>query len=104
MWKTFLFRFGLLSRLFNREFPILLFVPVHFLLFIGEKALRIFYIYYQKDANGLYGTPVTIYDDWRWHLIFWTKIIVSIICYAGCIKTAIYVMHPSYYKPYRWFH
>ena len=41
MWKTFLFRFGLLSRLFVREFPLLFFIPINFLLFLGEKAYRI---------------------------------------------------------------
>ena len=44
-----------------------------------------------------------MYDDPKWQVLFWVKNIVAIICYAGCIKTAIYVMHPSYYKPYRWF-
>ena len=41
LWKTFLFRFGLISRLFNREFPLLFFIPIHFLLFGAERAYRI---------------------------------------------------------------
>ena len=41
MWKTFLFRFGLLSRLFVREFPLLFFIPLNFILFLGEKGYRI---------------------------------------------------------------
>lgn len=41
LWKTFLFRFGLISRLFRREFPILYFIPLHFIVFAAEKAYRI---------------------------------------------------------------
>lgn len=40
VWKTFLFRFGLLGKLMKKEFPILLIVPINFLLFLAETALR----------------------------------------------------------------
>ena len=40
MWRTFLFRFGLMGRLFMTEFPMLFFVPLYFLLLLGEKAYR----------------------------------------------------------------
>ena len=41
LWKTFLFRFGLISRLFKQEFPLLFLIPLHFLLFAGEKGYRL---------------------------------------------------------------
>ena len=53
---------------------------------------------YQQDKN-----PYTIYDNGLWQVFFWVKNIVSLVAYASCIKTCIFVMHPSYYKPYRWF-
>ncbi len=50
-----------------------------------------------------YATPMSLYEDPIFHALFWTKNICALIAYAGCIKTTIFVMHPSYYKPYRWF-
>ena len=41
IWKTFLFRFGLLGKLMKREFPILILVPFAFIFFIVETALRV---------------------------------------------------------------
>ena len=41
IWKTFLFKFGLVGKLMKREFPILLLVPFGFLLFIIETGLRV---------------------------------------------------------------
>ena len=40
MWKTFLFKFGLLGRL-AKEFPSLWFVPLYFVAFGAEKGYRI---------------------------------------------------------------
>ena len=40
MWKTFLFRFGLTKRL-RREFPLLIFIPIHFFLFFFCSAYRL---------------------------------------------------------------
>ena len=53
IWKTFLFRFGLLGRLMKREFPILLVVPFNFLLFLAETGIRVV---------------------WLWCLIYWYSI------------------------------
>ena len=41
IWKTFLFRFGLVGRLMKREFPILIIVPLNFIAFIVETGLRV---------------------------------------------------------------
>jgi hypothetical protein len=45
VWKTFLFRFGLLGMLMKKEFPILLVVPLNFILFLIETGLRMVTIY-----------------------------------------------------------
>ena len=50
-----------------------------------------------------HGNPVDIYDHARFEILFWTRGFIGLITYAVCIRTAIYVMHPSYYKPHRWF-
>ena len=39
IWKTFMFRFGLIKKLL-REFPILYLAPLDFLVFTIERALR----------------------------------------------------------------
>eukprot|EP00356_Strombidium_inclinatum_P007331 CAMPEP_0170488500 /NCGR_PEP_ID=MMETSP0208-20121228/7056_1 /TAXON_ID=197538 /ORGANISM="Strombidium inclinatum, Strain S3" /LENGTH=118 /DNA_ID=CAMNT_0010763105 /DNA_START=5 /DNA_END=358 /DNA_ORIENTATION=+ len=59
MWKTFLFRYGLIKQLFCKEFPIMFFIGLHFLLFCAEKAYRIV-MYMQPSENG---TPVDIYSE-----------------------------------------
>ena len=41
VWKTFLFRFTFMKKLFCQEFPMLLFVLLHFLIVIGEKVFRV---------------------------------------------------------------
>ena len=41
IWKTFLFKFGLVGRLMKREFPILMVVPLNFIFFIIETFLRV---------------------------------------------------------------
>uniref|UniRef100_A0A7S3CN76 Uncharacterized protein n=1 Tax=Strombidium rassoulzadegani TaxID=1082188 RepID=A0A7S3CN76_9SPIT len=97
VWKTFLFRFGLINRLLQRELPFLRLIPYHFLLLLAEKGFRIVY-YLAQD-----GDPIKIYGIWFWHPIFWLKSLMTIICYAGCIVSTIKVMHPSYYKPYKWY-
>ena len=102
MWKTFLFRQGLMNQLMRNEFPSLYLIPLHFLLFALEKGYRIV-SYLRVDANGEWQTAISIHDDWIFLILFWLKNITGLFAYAGCIKTAIYVMHPSYYKPYRWF-
>lgn len=40
VWKTFLFKFGLLGKLMKKEFPILLVVPINFIIFLAETAIR----------------------------------------------------------------
>ena len=54
-------------------------------------------------SNDQIGDPAFIFNDVIFHILLWTKGIIELICYAGALKTAIEVMHPSYYKPYRWF-
>ena len=41
IWKTFLFKFGLVGKLMKREFPILLVVPFNFVFFLIETFLRV---------------------------------------------------------------
>ena len=99
IWQTFLFKFGLLGRLFFREFPILFLVLLHFLLFCGEIAFRIV----DYVTPNKHGDPVTIMTDWKFIILLYVRRVIGVFAYAGCIKSAIEVMHPSYYKPYRWF-
>ena len=67
VWKTFLFRFTFMYRLFIREFPMLWFVLLHFVIVLGEKGYRfVSDILLLTLPQLLYATkaadPVTIYD------------------------------------------
>jgi len=44
VWKTFPFRFGLLKKLILEEFPVLIVVPINFILFVAERFLRLYYL------------------------------------------------------------
>ena len=67
VWKTFLFRFTFMYRLFIREFPMLWFVVLHFIIVLAEKGYRfVSNIFLLTKLQVHYiagdGDPVTIYD------------------------------------------
>eukprot|EP00347_Sterkiella_histriomuscorum_P021156 403335036 len=82
VWKTFLFRFGLLGKLMKREFPILLVV---YCLIVDPKY-----------------NVITIYNSWVYQIFFWIRHFITLLVFAAGIKAAIYIAHPSYYKPQKW--
>ena len=59
VWKTFMFRFGMIRKLAD-IFPILYLAPVNFLLFIFERALR--YVSHPKP-NSTYICSVVYTPD-----------------------------------------
>ena len=63
VWKTFLFRFGLLERL-SREFVILKLVPLNFVIFVVERVFRLYVTLFIVDDNERLNIA-TIYEDWR---------------------------------------
>ena len=63
VWKTFLFRFGLLERL-SREFVILKLVPLNFVIFVVERVFRLYVTLFIVDDNERLNIS-TIYEDWR---------------------------------------
>mmetsp|Transcript_1345 Transcript_1345/g.1377 ORF Transcript_1345/g.1377 Transcript_1345/m.1377 type:complete len:130 (-) Transcript_1345:35-424(-) len=97
IWKTFLFRFGLLNILITKEFPILILVPLNFAFFIVETLLRPYYC-----SGGKQETVITLYTVPVYQVFFWIRHALSLFLYAGGIKAAIYIGHPSYYKPQKW--
>ena len=79
IWKTFLFKFGLLGKLMKREFPILLIVPLNFIFFLIDTFLRIvrrsrltLFKYYCLLASEK-SNVVTIYNNWIYHIFFWIR-------------------------------
>ena len=98
IWKTFLFKFGLLGKLMKKEFPFLLLIPLNFLFFLVETGLRIVYCLIVKDKKNV----ITIYESWIYEIFFWIRHFLTLVIFAAAVKGAIYIAHPSYYKPQKW--
>ena len=96
VWKTFPFRFGMLKRLIWQEFPVLFWVPFNFLLFAAERGYRMAILITQD------GNVITIYENWIYLIVFYTRQIFSLIIFAASLKAAIEIASPSYYKPNKW--
>ena len=90
VWKTFLFRFGMLKKLLFSEMPVLLFVPINFLLFIAERILRIYYLTIDKtDDEKHMWTVVSIYKNWVYMIVFWCRNLFVVFFFAAAIKASI---------------
>jgi len=83
--------------------PVLLFVPLNFLLFIAERILRIYYLTISKTDDGSHKwSVVSIYSNWVYMIVFWCRNLFVVFFFAAVIKAGIQVGHPSYYKPQKW--
>lgn len=94
VWKTFLFRFGLLKQLILYETPVVMFVPINFALYFIERGLRLYYIRWSKINN-----MIDIYDNTLYMIAFWIRNLFVVFMCAASIYAAIKIGHPSYYKP-----
>lgn len=100
VWRTFLFRFGLLGKLLKHEFPVTLFLPLNFLLFLIERGIRVVTLLgINPDAKA---DISSIYDVWYYQIAFWLRNIALILFSAYSIKAAIQIGQPKYYKPQKW--
>lgn len=97
VWRTFLFRFGLMKQLLIKEFPVMLFVPLNFGLFLADRLVRLQCIAFTKDWDIL-----TLYDNWYYMLVFWVRNVTVVFMFAASLKAAIQVGNPAYYKPAKW--
>lgn len=93
VWKTFPFRFGMLKKLIVHEFPVLFWVPFSFALFLAERGYRVAMMLNQTS------NVITIYEDPVYLTLFYTRQIFSLFFMAACMKSAIQVASPTYYKP-----
>ena len=84
VWRTFLFRFGLLRQLIVTELPIMLYIPVNFLIFIADRILRFQGIFFTKDYDIM-----TLYENWWYQIAFWLRNISLIVIFSGTLKAAI---------------
>ena len=97
VWKTFPFRFGLLRQLIVEEVPVIMFVPVNFILYFSERLLRLHYIEWNK-----YDDIVSLYDNGVYMAVFWARNLFSVFMFAVSVKSVIQLGHPDYYKPSKW--
>ena len=89
VWKTFLFRFGMLKKLLQ-EMPVLLFMPLNFLLFLAERILRIYYLTIDKtEDNNPAWNVVSIYKNWVYMVVFWARNLFVVFFFAAAIKASI---------------
>ena len=102
VWKTFPFRFGLLKKLMLEEFPVLLVVPLNFLLFVAERFLRLYYLTIVDQASR--SNVVSLYVNPVYMPVFAVRNVFAVVMYAFSIKAAIQIGHPQFYKPAKWLH
>ena len=84
VWKTFPFRFGLLKKLLTKEVPVLLVVPLNFLLFISERFYRLYCLYIITDLAQR-NNVVTLYSNPIYMTLFWVRNIFAVFMYAFTI-------------------
>ena len=90
VWKTFLFRFGMLKKLLFQEMPGLLFMPLNFLLFVAERVLRIYYLTIDKNGDDSHAwNVVSIYQNWVYMIVFWVRNLFVVFFFAAAIKAGI---------------
>lgn len=96
IWKTFLFKFGLIGLL-CREFSLLFaLVPFNWILFCIEKGLRTYYMWWDKMSAQ------DIWTQWGFYSIYWVRSIFSIGYYVLLVELSLTLGDPEYYKRDRW--
>lgn len=97
VWRTFLFRFGQLKQLLTKEIPVVLLMPVNFLTFALVNYVRFQFLMISGKDDIL-----TLYTNWIYLVALVIRIFFSLYYYGACLKTAVQIGHPSYYKPGKW--
>ena len=94
VWQTFLFKYGLIGILCS-EFKILFIsLPIHLLLFILEKGLRV--------VVTLNVGVVDLWDSPGYEIVYWVRSIFMIYFYLVLFEISLELGDPVYYKADKW--
>lgn len=95
IWRTFLFRYGLIGLL-CREFKVLfIMIPINFLLFGAEKAYRLLLLMGDEDAISIWQAP-------GYEIVYWVRNLFMLGYYFMMIEYSLLLGEPQYYKPQKW--
>jgi hypothetical protein len=96
IWRTFLFKYGLIGLL-CREFRVLfILIPINFVLFGAEKAYRLLLLVSEdEDAISIWNAPGYV-------LIYWVRNLFMLGYYLFMIEHSLLLGEPQYYKPQKW--
>ena len=67
-----------------KDVPVIIFVPVNFILYFTERSLRLHYIEWNK-----YDDIVSLYDNWLYMAVFWVRSLFCVFMFAYSLKAAI---------------
>lgn len=94
IWKTFLFKFGLIGILCG-EFKILFIsVPIHLVLFGVEKGLRLLIV----GSDGV----IDLWDSPAYQIVYWVRSFYMVYFYVLLFEISLALAEPVYYKPDKW--
>lgn len=94
VWKTFLFKYGLIGILCS-EFKVLFInIPIHLTLFGLEKGLR-WLITAQDNAVDLWDSPA-------YQIVYWIRSFYMIYFYLVLVDMSLELGDPLYYKADKW--
>ena len=94
IWKTFLFKFGLIGILCG-EFKILFIsVPIHLVLFGLEKGLRLLIV----GSDGV----IDLWDSPAYQIVYWVRSFYMVYFYVLLFEISLALAEPVYYKPDKW--
>ena len=94
VWKTFLFKYGLIGILCSELKVIFINIPIHLVLFILEKGLRFMYVT-SDNAIDLWNQPA-------YEIVYWIRSFYMVYFYIVLINMSLELGDPKYYKAERW--
>lgn len=94
IWKTFLFKFGLIGILCSEFKVLFISVFVHFVLFGLEKGLRVL----TASSDG----GIKLWDSPAYQIVYWIRSCYIVFFYVFLVETSLGLAEPVYYKADKW--
>ena len=94
VWKTFLFKYGLIGILCSEFKVIFINIPIHLVLFGLEKGLR-WVITAQTNTISLWDSPA-------YEIVYWIRSLYMIYFYIVLVNMSLELGDPLYYKADKW--
>ncbi|OMJ80332.1 hypothetical protein SteCoe_19430 [Stentor coeruleus] len=94
VWKTFLFKYGLIGILCGEFKVLFISLPIHLLLFGLEKGLR----FVLASNEG----PIKLWDHPGYEIVYWVRSIFMVYFYLLLFELSLDLGDPVYYKADKW--